>query len=920
MVARDDGDSSSTSFPIDPKIDANKPSGLTIFNRYSEFMKKDGSTEEKVLDLVTSNQDGFTTKDLAREVENGKDAYNYGPIKNNYFSIESKNNKTTFHVYPILRIVENFESYSVYDTEGKSVTTRYQSKIPKTTDFLQNYFNNSGGSSATIENNKWKGSSLFRPVINEARPRIFYNTASLSKDTYGEVVEHYPKGAMAIHCIPRGTVNNGTIWKFIGNTLKSGGIEYPVDKKNYQKLLNNGISSEVKLNDFIYNPYSTEIRQISRPATLAENGNGDQTFLTKPVYSYEKAEEDGVKRVVGTYLRGNQITYMQSAPTEYNDGINNIVDYPNFISYLLEQNNLGSRFIYLSDFIEILKNQRQNILSDEQSNTKKVFNTLYLLPQAEKDIILNANNLTQELKSKTRFKQLNFMIPGDFILAIEDNNYNLYQTTSAPYLFDIFKDNRDAKILFINYTDYKSNKDGGLTIADFILRDLFITELKNDGYFYHKATNTYMFNSSNQIIGSNTDPYRCGQTLKEWLQELKKSFSSLDLDIIFGYSVENTEQYISDLKYRLLTNLQCPIVIDAAPVTTLPSMYIIGDEVIDQINSTTLIIENNSISEQHLNSELQNKINYFKVLVTDPGYEPEYEAYNDWYNFFNAFTSYTPMVTPNYNDVIIGTDAIYYVVYIDADAAPYAKKIGDFGASTVTLNQLEQTVQDKIVNSYVKPNSGIPKEHLKSDIQEKLNVPIIHYPAEYETIIYDNELNSYILETNNREQSSKDYRQNDLVLNPSLNSIFKLNNEVAISGNTPTFLTKMTPNNEYQMFYLSSNPQSVYHLLGFNTQGINTEDSNILEQNYFFDAVEDLKNGIPLNIKFIPNEEVPKGTDNLELSGGSLSVVTDSYNYKDYNIIIPFIKGTSTYTFVWGMHDNGDEYLHPSAYITPTIN
>jgi hypothetical protein len=70
-----------------------------------------------------------------------------------------------------------------------------------------------GEISATFSNNIWQGSSLFRPVINIASPRIYYHIPVLDEEIYGEnIVKEYPHGAMALHCAKRGTINTGNIW------------------------------------------------------------------------------------------------------------------------------------------------------------------------------------------------------------------------------------------------------------------------------------------------------------------------------------------------------------------------------------------------------------------------------------------------------------------------------------------------------------------------------------------------------------------------------------------------------------------------------------------------------------------------------------------------------------------------------------
>lgn len=729
-------------------------------------------------------------------------------------NLNEENNKIYYTTHP---------KYNVSYDSDKTEDIVNQNEIPRITSDLNTYLGQGGEISAVFNNNVWQGSSLFRPVINIASPRIYYHIPILNEEIYGEnIVKEYPHGAMALHCVKRGTINTGNIWQFCGDLLYSGGIEYPGGKV-YQKLLGYNNDNTPRVNDYIYNPYSSELRRVYRPQTIAENGSGRESFLTEDVLTYINNEVDGATRAGGTYIRGNNITYL--SPNQQDQNINKIAALPGFIEYLQSQQGLNDSYFHgLSDYIEQLKKYQNNILNNEQDKTKLVFNTLYLLPKVIQEKI-SSSEVNNSLRTEIRFKQLNHMIPGDFVLSTENNFFNLYQTTSAPYLYDIFKDYPEGREIFINFACYlarNATSNRTLLMHDVVLRDILITELKNAGlhdgddfklYHFKKDESSdeiqypYIWNGSSYAENNHAELLETCSSLIEWLKLLKEEYPNLDIDTIYNYRKnENDVEYLKDLRYRLLTNLQCPIGIDAIPITSLPFTINIEDGSSIEFDPTRIIIPEGSISEVQLASNVVDKLNSFKILLSSRNPSSGGRYGDDTYVFDLTSLPYpfAGNAIPAVNDVIICNQSFYQVGEIQSDYV-VTTKIGDLSNKIISYNDLDNSLQTKIDNAYVKPSGGIPLSDLNTSVKNKINAPNMRYLMDYETITYDSDVGEYIFNSTNKTESRKNYKDGSLILSPS-NDVFQLNSPDGAGfrsdSSTPTFVYKISnDNNNIFEFY-----------------------------------------------------------------------------------------------------------------------
>lgn len=799
-------------------------------------------------------------------------------------NLDEENNRIYYTTHP---------KYNVsYDTD-KTEDIIDQNEIPRITNDLTTYLGQGGDISAAFNNNIWQGSSLFRPIINIASPRVYYHIPILDENIHGEdIINEYPHGAMALHCTKRGTVKTGNIWQFCGNLLYSGGEEYPGGKL-YQKLLGYNSDENPRVNDYIYNPYSSELRRIYRPQTVAENGAGRQSFLTEEVLTYINNEVDGAIRAGGAFMRGNNITYL--TPTQQDQNINRIVVLPDFIEYLQQQQALSDTYFHgLSDYINQLNEYQNNVLNDDQNQTKIVFNTLYLLPKAIQEKIATSE-VTNKLRSEIRFRQLNHMIPGDFVLSTNNDTFNLYQTTSAPYLYDIFKDYPDGREIFINFACYiarNATTDRTLLMHDVVLRDILITELKNAGlhdgddfklYHYKRDDSSdtinypYVWDNGAYEENDHEELLETCSSLMEWLKLLKEEYPNLDIDTIYDYRKdENNVEYLKDLRYRLLTNLQCPIGVDVIPVATLP-LTIIADG--DEFSPGDIIIPDYSISESKLTSELRDKVNYCKIAVAQSGYTPSYSSGTGYYWFINAFDNYSIGITLYPNDLIICGNSIYQVVGIDA--WPYATKIGDFTAATIEYADLSTELQNRINNSYIKPSSGIPLQDLKNEIQDKINAPTMHYLMDYEQITWNNQ-GYYEFTSSNMAVSDKEYKVGDLVIGQNF-EVFKIDYKSISSY----LLIKISPKNHFIFDYIQDTQE--YHCYTGDNKSYQGEHLAI------FDAASALQQGSSLVLTFNGGPLA-----SYTIYGGILTIISDPpLDPNIENILFNINNGSQIGTLIW---------------------
>lgn len=869
--------------------------------------------------------------------------------------IKTNNNINSEKYFPTITMQNRYR----HPTKSKGISK--VTGFNKTNMSLPKYF---PGSQSLDEWLADDNSNVYYPVVNNNVARLFYTTASLDPESFGEdIVKQYPRGAFAIHCKKIGNLNSNTIWKYTDDILFGNGEEYPDptnkgDVEIYQKILSSVLSKSStipKKGDYIYNPNSTELRRIVRDLCVSETGGGRKTYLTEPVYTQIKSEQDGIyieedeelktkiiNRYCGTYLRGPGTKFMSQSFEEeipdisVTDFIDSMINLYDPSKGNLDGKNLpqvGNRYYNQARAWKnkLLNLNKAFILNEDQNNTKTIFNSLFLQSKQSLEYYFSD---WENLENHARFAQLNTIIPGDQIIAqIEENdsiNYKLYQVTKNPYLFDILKDEDEEgldtfnyKKLYVNFVAYRKNNEGEVTLHRAFLCNSLITEIERNKssenrnkYFYYvipKNSNTqkYVYDLTN--IAKNIE---FTEDISVWIEKSKQLVSSginYDFSKVIEFARDNEIEYFNNLQQRLLNNYQAPIVVNAIYLTTIPNTVIIklGDEeIIDQISELGLQIADNSIMEYKLVTELQDKINNFNIFVTQDGYIPSHSSSTGYDYFINAFSNYSVAVSPKPNDIIINGTAVYKVVGLDFH--PYAQKIGDFNSQIVTFDQLDNNIQNAISTAYHKPTNGIPLNDLELNIRTKLESGRI-YDAQslpdYETLTYNENSDSYIFTTSNAEESLRRYSQGDyIVKGPNL-----LKFEFMFSTQTPvTAMKSNLLNNNFKFQYAGAESIGA----GYFSYNCTTSAQRVQE---FQKALECIKNNQNIKISFVKNPEIPSPIENLTLEGGFITTMVGENNFKNTSIIIPFYFSGQIYNYIWVYMENGGVDT-PYVIINPVIS
>lgn len=707
-------------------------------------------------------------------------------------------------------------------TNGKH-TPRFNPEVVKTQGTPINV------ESVTYNTNRY---TSFKTVLNDNSPRIYYNIAELSDSHKKEIAAHYPFGAMAIYCEPIGIYKPNSLWKFIGDRLFSGGIEFPKD--SYQKVLSTPQSTaDISVGDFIFNPYSTELRQVSRKLCASEVINSN-TYLTKPVIGYMHNEDDGIERANGSYLRGATIHYLIPKENSVIDESRHIPALPDFIEYIKQNLDNTSYRLNLQEGNKVYVTEWENALNElktkrvfntAEDNTKMVFNTLYLLPQ---NTLNNVNRTTNEI----RFLQLNSFIPGDYVFDIKDNKCDVYQITCAPYLYDIFdaerigltslSDEFAIQKLFVNYMYSKWNypKFENAKVSDIFLGNVLLTLIKRE----QRGTEKYYCLGSNQnyqyqfVYSDQSEErhYFEFSNIDEWFKIFLEDFVGSNYNDVAAYAKENEATYLTELRQRLLTNYSCPIAVNGILIN---SFYFSGNGESSEEVPQSIIDELNRLEQQKA-------------------------GFSDLTNLQTAIIS--TINNRNY----------------------YSKP-----QTGISEGDLTTQLQNKLNNAYIKPVVGIPESDLAISVQNKLNKPSLHTLENYETITYDELSETYLLETTNLNASNKKYFKDDYVVSPQFGNIFKLNSNM---GDTPVVvLTKTLPNNIFEFKWTDYFGPDVH---GY--QILINEIPQRNEVSYLNDAKEILLNGQQLILKFYDgplNGCTIKGGSIVEYSTDNFAILFNLY-------------------------------------------